>query len=160
MDPRETDDNSWLVLMWRYEENTDYTLPNTVTLISRGCWRDENYVYCVYKRPRRASLLPIIYIKKKSLDSLKTNNLHFWSDCAISQKISACKIKLTIMIKMQGKSMLGCPSCFRYFFSRKGIHQKNQNVLLLQFSLVTKVIKEVLVTVDPFFRKIGTKRRG
>ena len=32
--------------------------------------------------------------------------------------------------------------------------------MLLQFSLGTKVTKEVLVTVDPFCRKIGTKRRG
>ena len=64
------------------------------------------------------------------------------------------------MIKMQGKSMLGCPSRFRRVLRRKGINQKNQNVMLLQFSLVTKVKTEVLVTVDPFCRKIGTKRWG
>ena len=60
------------------------------------------------------------------------------------------------MIKMQTKTMLGCPSRFR----QKGINQKYQNVMLLQYSLGTKVTKEVLVTVDLFCRKIGTKRRG
>ena len=37
---------------------------------------------------------------------------------------------------------------------------KKGNVMLLHFSLVTKVTKEVLVRVDPLWRKIGTKRRG
>ena len=64
------------------------------------------------------------------------------------------------MIKMQGKSMLGCPSRFKWFFSRKGINQKNINVMLLQFSLVTKVIKEVLVTSIRFAVKSGQSVGG
>ena len=50
---------------------------------------------------------------------------------------------------------------FETFFLRgKSMNQKKQNVLLLQFSRVTKLIKEVLVCVEPFRRKIDTKCRG
>ena len=75
--------------------------------------------------------------------------------------------------------MIGIPqkSCKRSFFifteqtvkkaftfgtltQNEGTNQINQNVMLLQFSLVTKVTKEVSVKVDPFCCKIGTKRRG
>ena len=58
-------------------------------------------------------------------------------------------------------SMDGSPSHLERFLSGKGINQKKkENVMLLHFSLVTKVTKEVFVKVDPFCRKIGTKRRG
>ena len=57
-------------------------------------------------------------------------------------------------------SMHGSPSRLGHFLSGKGVNQKKEKVMLLHFSLVTKVAKEVLVRVDPFWRKIGTKRRG
>ena len=47
-----------------------------------------------------------------------------------------------------------------FFLRGKSMNQKKQNVLLLLFSRATKVIKEALVWVEPFRRKIGTKRWG
>ena len=48
-----------------------------------------------------------------------------------------------------------------FFFLRgKSMNKKKQNVLLLLFSRATKVIKEALVWVEPFRRKINAKRWG